>query len=1236
MSSAIGLGWTLARKQYDAKDEIETENTRVSAYESYLNKNERLLSDRHAESREKLLKQYPSSEDIVYMFAGNHLNEFLWNRNVRFQDFTSIRLGTGRMEIPGKIQIPKERFSVYNDELAERPAALKESYHIIKQVPSLVCLRENKIIGLIGDKDRIDAIANNIAVQLSALHSYTDVRMVFIYDKKEETQYSWARWLPHVFSPDKKVRLHGNDEDSAHHTLSYLTEIIKSRTEAAESHDSEHKIQLPYYIVFCTQPELLYNHAIYRYMTDSTDCGFTFILVYPRMEQLPNECRFLIQDDDTYTGYYSIDQTRDETNIVNFDYFSSEKAEQIARQMIRYWVNEIADGEIPERIDFLEMYGISDVHEWDLLRHWKENRTYENIRAQIGVTYGNKPVYLDIHEKYHGPHGLVAGTTGSGKSETIQTFILSLMLNYHPDEVAFVLIDYKGGGMANLFAGTPHLAGTITNISASGEQSVEGGGDTYQTGRALLSLKSEIKRRQKIFNDYSVNHIDAYNRLYREKEAEEPLPHLILISDEFAELKKEQPEFMKELVSTARVGRSLGIHLILATQKPAGVVDDEIWSNARFKLCLKVQDRSDSMGMLKRPEAAELTRTGQGYLQIGNDEIFEMFQSGYSGAAYQPEVNMAEVANSTVEVLSRDGIRTRKRSAVKKGGKKVSQLETCVQYIGEISAKNGIAPVKKLWLPMFDGNLPLETLFTEEMLHNTCTAIIGKLDYPEQQSQPLFTLKYPQCGHVMIAGNSGSGKSTLMKTILYSLMCGQTAEYINWYALDFSNRMFDDLQSYEHCGGIVYGEDEDKVKRVFRLLTETLQYRKNKLADAGVSSVEEYRKKSANPMPYILVLIDNYAGFKEAYESYTDTMITLLREGVSRGIHFIVTLNALSDIPTKCRQYFSTRLPLVLNERMDYHDYLYCTPTVPVLPYPGSGLIQYNESIVQFQTAYISEPEKYALRVRKSADGYHAKILRFIDKKQEYSAFAASISESEELVPLGWYLGDIEPYSISLGDTFCYFISDTDGEGAQSMLKNILLYAKTHSLETHLIGDVHGQEEYGQSMAKYREYTDVLAFMNSLGTVFKERSTARKAYIAEYGNTGLNEYMRKTFQPILIVFGDYNEFCDMTYGNSTAGEMRYDTFFETILKQGKNFGITMIAHWTPQINTVNYLKSASQLFTSYKTGIHLGGKLSTQKLISANASPYSVKASAPEVGYALEGNRIAEVYIPPHTVKEEF
>lgn len=1231
LSAIIGLCWTMARRKYDAKDEKLTEAERVEAYEQYLTKNEKLLAERHVESRRILLQQYPSSEEINHQLQHGRLNDFLWNRNYRFNDFTSIRLGMGKMQIPGGIKIPKERFSIHSDELAERPADLKEKYHLMPDIPALSHLREHKLVGIIGDKSNIDGIANNIALQLASQHSYTDVRMAFLYDKDESVNYGWARWLPHAFTPDKKIRMMGDAADTQQNVLACLSDVLRRRV---TDESGSQKVSLhPVYVVFCTQPELLYNHAIYQYLTSADDFGFCFVLVYGRMDLLPNECTYLIQADSQYNGYYSLDASRDQTNVVQFEYVQSNLAEQAARKLSTLWINEISDGEIPERIDFLEMYGISDLKKWDLVKRWKESRTYENIRAQIGVTYGRHPVYLDIHEKQHGPHGLVAGTTGSGKSETIQTFILSLMMNYSPDEVAFVLIDYKGGGMAKLFEKTPHIAGMITNLAASGEgddDDLEDKPDINQTQRALASLKSEIKRRQKIFNEYSVNHIDLYNRLYREGTANDPLPHLIIISDEFAELKKEQPEFIKELVSTARVGRSLGIHLILATQKPSGVVDDEIWSNSRFKICLKVQDRQDSMEMLKRPEAAELTRTGQGYLQIGNDESFEMFQSGYSGADYRPDQDVEENKNNSIEMLTLDGMRM-KYTGGKRLADKISQLSACVDFIRDTAKANGIGNTRSLWLPMLTGNITYESLAEQLNLRGSYTAVVGRIDYPEQQSQPIFTMKYPQCGHTLVVGNAGSGKSVLMKTIIYSLCMGQAPEQFNWYALDFSNHAFDELKHTPHCGGIAHGDEDEKIKRMFLMLTDMIQKRKKQLVEAGIATADEYRQKKSDPMPLVVVLLDNFAGFMESYERFSDTLLKLLREGIHAGIHFIVSINAASDMRSKLAQNFATSIPLLLNERSDYYNYLGSTPHILPLGWAGSGLTVYNGSYVQFQAAYVEHPEKLQ-QMMEGYTGFRARQLRFINRAQTYAEYLDDLPAEDcgaFTLPLGWNAANITTYSISLWDTFCYAVSDTVGSGMRSMVANILYYLEQKQIELHYVGG-DSDFELPSGTRVYSRHDQVFDLMSDLREVFKERVAARKAYVAEKGSDGCDEYMQTQFKPVVVLFGDYNAFCSMTY-QPTDNTHIYTEAFEAFLKNGKGYGVTFIAVWNKQIYSQNFMRPACQLFVQHRAGVHLGGKLDAQKLVDTNMSlAEQAKQRPAESGFAMSDLNVSEVFIPPH------
>ena len=265
--------------------------------------------------------------------------------------------------------------------------------------------------------------------------------------------------------------------------------------------------------------------------------------------------------------------------------------------------------------------------------------------------------------------------------------------------------------MANLFKDLPHLVGTITNL------------DKAQSMRALESINAELKKRQRLFAKYNVNHINAYQKLFKEGKAEEPMPHLFMISDEFAELKSEQPDFMDELISTARIGRSLGVHLILATQKPAGVVNDQIWSNSNFKISLKVSDREDSMEVLKTPDAANITLPGRAYLEVGNNEMYELFQSAYSGADYCPdEDNSSEsFLIKKIDKLGQQHVISQDLSGLDETGhveKVPTQLEAVVNKVHDLFEESGAKPLAQPWLPSLRSWISINELDKRDSVRN--------------------------------------------------------------------------------------------------------------------------------------------------------------------------------------------------------------------------------------------------------------------------------------------------------------------------------------------------------------------------------------------------------------------------------------------------------------------------------------------------------------------------------------
>jgi len=523
--------------------------------------------------------------------------------------------------------------------------------------PVAVDLKTAQICGIAGFNDKAVDMINNMLIQLVTHHGYDDVKIVILAREKAIRKWGWIRFLPHVWNDEFSFRYLLCGGDMAGNALSEIFSVLKEREK--RSSDGDGWSGGAHYVFIVEDPAVLEGAQIRRFVYEpNIKIGVTAIFAAEQMSFLPSGCGTIInlrEKSADKTDRVNNDKTTfipDSTVLSGLDM----AARKIASLRIRSIVSNYA---LPKSVTLTqllkeaELNKTEDLTKLDVMGFWQKNRTYNGMSVPIGIgisSMGFGVFELDLHETGHGPHGLVAGTTGSGKSELLQSIIISLAINYHPHDVTFVLIDYKGGGMADVFKGMPHLAGVITNLSGR------------QTMRALLSIKGEILRRQTVFALYSVNNIDKYQRLYYRGENPEMLPisHLVLIADEFAELKQDQPEFMKELVSAARVGRSLGIHLILATQKPDGVVDDQIWSNSKFKICLKVQTENDSNGVLKKPDAAYIKLPGRAYLQVGNDEIYEMFQSAYSGADYLPEKNrIKENKNKNISVLSLDGKPTR-------------------------------------------------------------------------------------------------------------------------------------------------------------------------------------------------------------------------------------------------------------------------------------------------------------------------------------------------------------------------------------------------------------------------------------------------------------------------------------------------------------------------------------------------------------------------------------------------
>lgn len=366
LSALVAAGWAMANVLYARRTAKKDERFRQEAYRKYIQENETLLQQKQHKNAAILGGQYLSLAEILGVLA--HNKAVLWNRNVNQPDFLAIRLGIGSVHFQSDIVVPKRRFSLVSDPLQGEPYLLREKYKLLPDSASLLRLGETKVVGVLGDKANVRHIAGLIGLQAAALHCYTDVKMAFILRPGEERYYAWASPLPHVRWQENKIRLMCTEDAERQNVLFCLNGVLRTRMEAQRETSADRKRPLPHLLIFCTDPDLIGGENLYRYLSDDGDYGVTFILLYEHLDKLPNECSHIVQHDRDYAGYYRIDESRGETNAVRFDPLDEQLSTRLARRIGGYVVTELATGEIPASISFLEMYGVSTVEEWDLLK----------------------------------------------------------------------------------------------------------------------------------------------------------------------------------------------------------------------------------------------------------------------------------------------------------------------------------------------------------------------------------------------------------------------------------------------------------------------------------------------------------------------------------------------------------------------------------------------------------------------------------------------------------------------------------------------------------------------------------------------------------------------------------------------------------------------------------------------------------------------------------------------------
>lgn len=985
---AGALLWPTLLRRYNKKQEKKNEEHRRKRYTAYLAEKETEIKSKYERNIRVLNENLMPSPEALAKFI-EEKNRRLWERTPKDKDFLKVRFGIGEIDFAIDIQAPNKGFTLEDDPMMDNAIALKDKYKVMKNVPISLSLLDKKVVGVVGNTfDVLKVTVTNII----SLHSSDEVKIVLIYNSADEDRLKWANDLPHTWSNDKKQRYVATSREEARILLSNLEEAVSERANIERRSDEP---MTPYYVVLVLDDQLVEDLPFRRVLIDfENNLGVSTVFFGKRFSGIPKECIAIIQKDQDVCGMYV--KNENNNKFINFtsDTVSDEFVEKLAVDINRIPVKiEKGKASVPDRVSFLDMFRVGNVEALEIMNHWKTNISEKTLAAPIGVKAGGEVFELDIHEKYHGCHGLVAGTTGSGKSEFLQAYILSMMINYSPNEVAFVLVDFKGGDMARPFLKSPHLAATISNLS----------GNTLH--RALISLEAEVKNRQNIFNrsaeKLGVDKIDinSYHKYFKDKKLTQPLPHLIIVIDEFAQLKSQHPEFMSKLVDIAQVGRSLGIHLILATQRPSGVIDPQIWSNSKFKVCLKVLDKQDSMDMINHPEAALIKNPGRAYVQVGYDEVFEQIQSGYSGADYVAQEQYIDDESISVHLVNwtAEKIRTVKKSLREKRSNR-TQLEEIVSVIASAGEEQSLK-TKQLWLPPLPMAMLLEKCAKQSIEFNKDNwdrcgyeeVICGIADLPEKQEQRPFGFDFVKDGHLAIYGSSGAGKSTLVQTILFSLALKYSPERFNVFVMDFDGNSLASVAAMPHCAKYASESDERAVDETVQTIRSIIAERQEKFAKNHCANYESYINSTDDKLPMILLVLDNYASFREKMYRTEDSLVQIISAARSCGIYLIVTGNSKGAIYYKVTEQIPNKVVLNMNDSGAYRDIL--NVPIPITPEQAKGraLTTINKKAVEVQFAVPFDAVNEANRTAKIHEIYSE--MRSVSEGVKYEC---DLSELED------------------------------------------------------------------------------------------------------------------------------------------------------------------------------------------------------------------------------------------------
>ncbi|GHF74669.1 type VII secretion protein EccC [Streptomyces mashuensis] len=866
----------------------------------------------------------------------------VWERRAADDDFAQVRIGLGAQQLATPLVAPE---TAPVDELEPLTAGAMQRFLAVHGsldgLPVAVSLRAFYHVTLSGDADGVHGVARSLVAQLAALHSPEDLVVAVVAGRGAAAEWEWAKWLPHVQLPGTfdgagTRRLIGDD-------LGELEELLAPRLEGRPrfSRDARPPADQPHVVVVLEGAAVPPDSVL---AAPEGLQGVTVVEVVPgELDELRGGLAVTVQPG----------RLRLQSQVAAYegvpDHLSREAAEALARQLAPLRTGGTDEDEpLLANLDFTDLLGLGDAASVDAARTWRPRTPAERLRVPIGVGEDGLPVMLDLKEAAQdgmGPHGLCVGATGSGKSELLRTLVLGLAVTHSSETLNFVLADFKGGATFSGMSAMPHVAAVITNLAD----------DLTLVDRMRDSITGELQRRQELLKSAgNYANVHDYEKARAAGAPLEPLPSLVLVIDEFSELLTAKPDFIDMFIQIGRIGRSLGVHLLLASQRLEEGRLRGLETYLSYRIGLRTFSAAESRTALGVPDAYHLpTVPGSGYLKFGTDEMTR-FKAAYVSGPYRAAgARMADGEGVPLPVERRPVLFTAApvpvtyaapdeealaalRDAGSGSGEDEAVADTVLDVIVRRLDGQG-PPAHQVWLPPLDTSPPLDELLPplDTVPGRGLTAPghgrlgqlvvpLGVVDKPfEQRRDVLYRDFSGAAGHMLVVGGPQSGKSTLMRMLITSFALTHTPAEVQFYGLDFGGGGMSAVAGLPHVGGVASRLDPERVRRTVAEVAGILARREEYFRAQGIDSIGTYRRQRAaghhadQAWGDVFLIIDGWAAFRQEYDMLEGLVADIAARGLGYGVHVVLTASRNMEVRAALKDQILNRLELRLGDALD-------------------------------------------------------------------------------------------------------------------------------------------------------------------------------------------------------------------------------------------------------------------------------------------------------------------------------